>query len=295
MFEDIGVFCAIAKNQSFAKAARELGLSTPVVTRRLARLEQTLGARLLNRTTREVSLTEAGGVFYEEVYDILQALEASKDCVKSLSGDVVGTLKIALPIIFSQIHVAPALNSFLTKYPKLQIQIVSGTDQLHLLNQGFDLVIHCGELPSSSFHYKKLSTMKKIICASPDYLKKNGIPKSIDDLQSHNCLNIYSDTCKIWQVFENGKIREILTSGNVHVNSGIDIKLLALGGVGIAYLPRYLIDEELKTNKLISVFDQKKAVDHNIYAVYPTTKYLSKKTKLFLNFVSELLEKVSGE
>lgn len=292
MLEDINVFYTIAKHQSFSKAARELDLSTPVVTRRLARLEKTLDARLLHRTTREVRLTEAGSVFYGELHDILQALEASKESVKSLTSTVTGTLKVGLPVSLSQIYVAPALDSFLKQYPKLQIQLSSGAEQLHLLNQGFDLVIHCGELPSSSFHYKKLSAMKKIMCASPGYFSRHGTPQILDDLSTHNCLNLHGDANRTWQLLEKGKLKTVITSGNVQASSGLELKAIALGGIGIAYLPRYLIHEELKSGQLISIFNEHEGVCHNVYAVYPTNKYLSKKAQLFLGFVSELLSDI---
>lgn len=291
MLEDINVFCSIAKHQSFSKAARELEISTPVITRRLSRLEKMLDTRLLNRTTRKVTLTEAGNIFFTEVSDILQLLEASKENVKSVTSQIAGTLKVAMPTSLSQCYVAPALKGFLEKYPNLKLQIVSGNYLFNLLHEGFDLVIQCGELPNSNYHYKKIAVMKKVICASPLYLKKYGEPKELENLKNHNCLQFYDMVQHPWAVRENGKVREIEVRGNISINNSIELKNLAKCGLGIAYLPAYFIHDELQKGDLVSVLDQYQPADYNLYAIYPTKKYLAKKTQVFLDFISELLNK----
>src|SRR5579872_3484867 len=290
MLEDISAFCAIAKYQSFAKAARELGVSTPVVTRRLARLENSLEVRLLNRTTRQVSLTDAGQVFFTEVSEVLQALEASKENVKLTASQISGTLKVALPSSLNECYVIPALSDFLKKYPQLRIELMSG-GHLNLLNNGYDLVILCGQLPHSSFYYKKLHTTRKIICASPDYLKQYGTPKKLDDLRNHNCLGVHDHFQSYWKVKDKGEEKEILVSGNVQVNNGIDLKNLAVSGAGIVYVPAYLVYDEINSGRLVSILDQYQSADYSLYAVYPAKKYLAKKTQVFLNFIEELLIK----
>lgn len=293
MIEDIYAFCIIAKHKSFSKAARELELSTPVITRRLSRLEKTLNTRLLHRTTRKVTLTEAGLLYFSEVSDILNALEASKEAVKSLSSQVSGTLKICMPVSLSQCFVIPAMKKFLTQYPNLKIRIRNGHHALDLLHHGFDLVIQCGELVSSSYHYKKIATMKKVMCASQDYLEKYGFPQTLDDLNAHNCLHHHHEIYnKHWIVHENNRYKEIPIQGNIQVENPADLKRLAIDGVGIAYLPLYYVHNELKSGKLISVLDSFQLLDHHLYAVYPTKKYLAKKTHIFLNFLIELLKPV---
>jgi DNA-binding transcriptional LysR family regulator len=292
MLEDIQVFCTIAKHQSFSKAARELNISAPVITRRLSRLEKTLSARLLNRTTRQVTLTEAGNKFYAEVTDILQLLDASKENIKKTTSQIAGTLKVAMPSSLSQSYVAPALKDFLEKYPHIKLQIFTGNHLLNFLNEGFDLVIYCGELPNSSYYARKIATMKKVICASPDYLSKYGEPKELDDFKNHNCLQFYDNVAYPWSVSLNGKIKEIQVSGNVLVNNAIELKKLATSGVGIAYLPAYFIHQELVSGKLVSILDKYQPTDYNLYAVYSTKEYMTKKTQVFMDFITELLEKV---
>ena len=292
MFEDIHVFCAVAKHYSFAKAARELGLSTPVVTRRLARLEKELDTRLLNRTTRQVTLTEAGSLFYSDVNELIQTFEASKENVKSLTNNVSGTLKVGIPHSVSHYYVSPNLHLFLAKYPHLKIFISTGTEQFNLLNNGYDLIVHCGELPNSSFYYKKIGTMKKIICASPEYLKKHGTPKHYTELSTHNCLSHQDSIHHNWIIEDKGKAKGVLVSGNVNINNTIDLKNLVKAGIGIGYLPHYSVQEELKNGSLISILDEFQPADHELHAIYPHNKYLNKKAKLFLEFISGLLNDV---
>ncbi len=291
MLEDINVFSVIAKHQSFSKAARELELSTPVVTRRLARLEKLLGTRLLNRTTRNVTLTEAGSLFYLEVNDILAALEATKESVISLTRKVTGTLKVGLPYAFNQCYVSKSLNNFLAQYPALKIQIESGSYLLGLLNSGFDLVIHCGNLPDSNYYFKKLGKMKRIICAAPSYLEAFGTPQTPEDLLLHNCLGSdnSSSTPNLWTFQENGKDKEILVNGNVSSTNGFDLRTLAVNGVGIVYIAHYIASNEIDSGRLIPVLENhQKYLD--VYAVYPSAKFLSKKTQLFLDFVTDLIK-----
>lgn len=288
MLEDINVFCAIAKSQSFAKAARELGISTSVITRRLARLESTLEVRLVNRTTRQVSLTEAGQLFFTEVSDILQALEVSKENVKLASSQISGVLKVALPASLNQCYVIPALSQFLEKYPNLKIELTTGGG-LSLLNNGYDIVILCGQLPHSSFYYKKIHTMRKIICASPGYLKKYGEPKNLEDLKSHNCLDLHDHFQSYWKIKDKGELKDILVRGNIYVNNGTDLKDLAVSGAGIVYLPAYLVYSELNSGKLISILEQYHPADYSLNAVYPAKKYLTQKVQAFLKFIEELL------
>lgn len=288
MIEDINTFCAVAKYQSFSKAARELGLSTPVVTRRLARLESSLEVRLLNRTTRQVTLTEAGNLFFNEVSDVLQALEASKENVKFATSQISGTLRVALPASLNQCYVIPSIKHFLAKYPNLKVEISSGSNT-NLLNNGYDLVILCGQLPHSSYHYKKILSMRKVICASPAYLKKSGEPKTLDDLVNHNCLDVHDHFQSYWMIQNKGETREILVRGNVHVNNGVDLKTLAMSDVGIAHLPSYLVYNELQSGELVEVLKEENMTEYAMYAVYASKKYMARKIQAFLDFVTELV------
>lgn len=292
MLEDISVFCAVATHKSFSKAAKQLGISPTVVTRRIARLEKSLDTRLLQRSTRQVTLTEAGQLYYTQVQDLLTALEASKKMVKSLNEEVTGTLKIGVPVSISYLHISPALHQFIKKYPQLKIQIVHGNHLLDLLGSGFDLVIHCSKLPDSSFYYKKLGQWKKIICASPAYLKKHGVPKIPQELMSHQCVDHYDNVQKTWKFKLDKSLIEVPINANIYVNSSLDLKNLALQGLGIAYLPSFTVYHELKEGHLISILEDYQPPAVDMLAVYPSNQYVNKKTKLFLEFLEKLFKPV---
>ncbi len=288
MFEDINAFCACVEHKGFSQAARQIGMSTAMMTRRIARLEKSLDTRLLHRTTRVVTLTEAGQIFYAQVRDLLQSLEACKKAVKSFNQEVTGTLKIGLPASISYLHISPALTKFCNQFPQLKIQMVHGNHLLDLLSNGFDMIIHCGELPDSNLYYQKLGNWKKIICASPDYLKKFGRPK-IPDFSAHNCLDHYDNFQRTWKFKVDGQLKYVLINANIYANSSLDLKNLALSGLGIAYLPSFTIYHEIKTGQLTSILEEFQPPSWSMYAVYPSKEYLSKKTKLFLDFLTELM------
>ncbi len=292
MFEDIEVFCAIARNGSLAKAARSLYISTSIVTRRLARLEAKLGVRLMQRTTRHVFLTEAGQFYYDEVSQILDNLEASNKNVKSLGKEIVGTLKIGLPVSISTLYVSQHLHEFLALYPSLKIQIVHGNHILDILENAFDVVLHCGKLPDSSFYFKKLGNWDKIICASPEYLAKYGTPKTPADLSQHNCLDHAENFHFTWRFDKDGNTEDMPVSGNVRVNSSLDLASLAASGLGIAYLPCFSVHPLLKAGKLISILEDYRPPALGMYLVYPSNKYLSQKTQVFIHFMEKLLGKI---
>lgn len=295
MLEDIVAFRTIVQLKSLTKASKELGLSTPVVTRRLARLEKSLNTRLIQRTTRQIHLTEAGELFFAQISEILHALQASTEAVKNLNQEVVGTLKVGLPASISYLYVTKMLHQFTARYPKINIHITTGNHLLGLLTNGFDLVIHAGILPDSSFYFKKLGCWKKIFCASPNYLAKHGVPQKAEELKLHNCIDHYDNFDRVWEYKENDTLKKIIVSGNIRADNNFDIRQLALSGIGIAYLPKCTVNEDLKQGRLVSILENFQASEFGTYAVYANKQFLSKKAEVFLEFMSGLLESVYSE
>jgi DNA-binding transcriptional LysR family regulator len=289
MFEDISAFQAVARHKSFTKAAQDLDLSIPVVTRRLARLEQALDVRLLQRTTRHVHLTEAGEIFLTEISDVLQALESSKETVKNLTRSINGTLKVGLPVNLSHLYVTPMLHKFMERYPNIQLHLVTGDYLLDLLNNGFDLVIHCGYLPDSNFYFEKLGSWNKIFCAAPSYLEKYGAPRTIEELKHHNCLDHYENFDRTWEYQEGKAVKKIPIHGNIRAYSNPEIRNLTLSGLGIGYLGKCSIYQELQQGSLVAILPNYQTPVLGTYAVYPNKKFLNKKTRLFIDFIIELL------
>jgi DNA-binding transcriptional LysR family regulator len=244
----------------------------------------------MHRTTREVTLTEAGQLYYEEVSNILDALEVSNKNVRSLSKEITGTLKIGLPASLSHLYVTQHLHEFVAQFPNLKIHIVHGNHLVDLVSNGFDLILHCGELPDSSFYYKKVGLWEKITCASPAYLKKAGTPIQPEDLSIYNCLDHADNFHFSWPFQKKGKIYRVPVSGNIRVNSSMDLCNLTVAGLGFAYLPSFSIAHKLKTGELVSVLDNYRPAALGMYLVYPTNKYISKKTQVFITFLTKLLD-----
>ena len=156
-------------------------------------------------------------------------------------------------------------------------------------------MIHAGVLPDSSFYFKKIGTWKKIFCASPDYLEKHGTPTIPEDLKLHNCIDHYDNAERIWEYKENGVLKKLMVAGNVRADSNFDIRQLALSGIGIAYLSKCTIYEDLRQGRIVSLLDNFQTSDFGTYAVYPSKKFVPQKTLVFLEFISNLLEAVNGQ
>ena len=289
MLEDIEVFCAIAKHKSFSKAARALQVSTSIATRRLARLEKKLDVSLFHRTTRQITLTEAGRLYFDEVKNLMDSLEVANQNVKSTRKEISGVIKVGVPVSISHMYVTEHLHALLKRYPKLKVHVVTGNHLLDLLKNGFDVVMHCGNLPNSSLHYKKLGMWGKVTCASPLYLQERGTPMIPEDLAQHNCLDHADNFQGSWSFQDQGKAKEIAVSGNACVNSSIDLVNLAVNHLGIVYLPSFVVADALKTGKLVSVLDSYRPPALPRYMVYPTHQYMSQKVKTFIDFMSEIL------
>lgn len=290
MLEDLYAFRQVVEQKSFTKAANRLGLSIAVVTRRVARLEKKLNLRLLYRTTREVNLTEAGKIYYDEVRELLDRLETCETKVKQFQHEVIGTLKIGIPPGLSRLFLVQNLKEFSYQYPKLNFQIRLGNYSFDLLHLGLDIAVHCGNLPDSSFYYQKLGDWSKIICAAPDYIKLNGQPVNLNELMHHVCLDHDDNLSRTWLFCMNGKIKELYINAKIRVNNSLDLKELALSGAGIAYLPSFLISEELQNKQLVAILKDIQAPKYPAYLLYPEKSNMSKKVKLGLEFLTKILK-----
>lgn len=290
MVENMRAFIRVIDKQGFAKAAKDLGISTPVITRRINELENELGVKLIQRSTRKLSITEAGQLFYEHAKEILYALNTAKAATKALKDNISGVIKIGIPASLNHLYLIPALPTFLKKYPDLKIEMIQGNHVLNLLDKGFDLVLHCGELPDSNYHFRKLGEWTKITCATTDYFKKHKKPKTPYDLEKHNCLDHADNQSHAWGYNIKGKYQTFLIDGNVKANSSVDLKILALSSLGITYLPSFTIWPELKEKKLIPVLAEFTPKPLGMYIVYPSKQFMNKKVSTFIHFLEEIMQ-----
>lgn len=203
-----------------------------------------------------------------------------------------GTLKIGIPTSINQLYFIPMLHQFLKKYPGVNVEIFQGNYLISLLDHGFDLVVHCGELPTSNYYFKKLGEWVKVTCASPMYFKKNGKPTMPHELIDHNCFDHSENSDHTWTYFIGGKMELVLVRGSVRVNNSMDLKNLAMSGCGMVYLPSFTVLSEIKEKKLELVFKDFMPKPLGIYAVYPSKQFLDKKTAAMIEFLQEIIPKV---
>jgi DNA-binding transcriptional LysR family regulator len=287
--DSMEAFARVAETGSFSEAARRLGSSKSAVSRQIAALETALGARLLYRTTRALTLTETGQRYYESVSRILGEIEEADRAVGQLQSTPRGILPVAAPVSFGLLHLAEALPAFLAQCPHVEMDVVTSDRFVDLIEEGFDLAIRLGRLLESSLVARKLAPMRSAICASPAYLAAHGTPDTPDALEGHSCL-CYSNLSRAeeWRfVTAEGRPWRVEIKGRLRVNNGDLLRSAALAGLGIVNLPTFLIGPDIKAGRLVSLLDAHIPQDRGIYAVYPHARHLPAKTRVFIDFLAE--------
>lgn len=284
------VFVAVAERGSFSKAAEDLALSNSAVSKQVAALEERLGARLLNRTTRRVSLTDVGQAYWERAKAVLADLEEADAAAASLHDEARGVLKMSVPFSFSLSHLPPVIADFMAAHPKLEIDLVLNDRFVDIVDEGFDVAIRIGELADSSLKARRIAPVRRVLAASPAFLDRAGRPDMPEDLNGEWCLrySIGGDTLELEREGSPGDIAaQIKTSGPLRVNNGDMIREAMLRDVGIASLPTFIIGEDLKSGALERVLPDWCARTIAMYAVYPPGKALSAKVRLLIDFLAE--------
>jgi DNA-binding transcriptional LysR family regulator len=284
----MAVFAKVVDAGSFAAAARHFGMSPAMVTAHVQTLEKRLGVRLLNRTTRRVSMTEVGQNFYERCLRILSELEEAEGAAGELQSTPRGLLRVTAPVSFGTRQLAPAIADYLVSYPNVSIDLSLDDPYLDLLEKRFDLAIRLGHLADSSLIARKLCTLATILFASPGYLEKNGVPRAPRDLIGHNCLvYTYATPQSVWTfVDQNGKEDAVRISGRFLADSGDALLALVLRDGGIALAPDYLVEDDLKAGRLVRLLPEYATLETAVHAVYPHSRHLSAKTRTFIDFLA---------
>lgn len=284
---DLEVFVRVIAAGSMSTAARDLGLSPAVVSKRIKRLEDKLGTRLLQRTTRQISLTEAGQGFHERVLTVLGGLEEAEAFASGRSSEVNGTLKISASTSFGRMHVAPHLRPFMEAHPDLAIHLVLSDEFTDIVGGGFDLAIRIAELNDSSLVARRLAPVRRVLCAAPGYLAEHGTPESLDDLKKHRCLPAHNH--ESWRLEgPNGPVT-LRPEGMLITNSSEVIREAVIAGLGIALRSTWDVGAELKSGKLVQVLPQYESSRNvALSAVYPSRQFLPAKVRLFIDYLAEL-------
>lgn len=296
MDEEYELFARVIEQGSLAAAGRSLKLSPAMVSKRIARLEERLGTRLLHRTTRRLATTEAGQHFYERVVAILAAAREAENLVRGAAGDPAGRLRISAPTSFGRMHLAPHLKPFLDQWPKLQVELDLSDSYVDLVAERMDVAIRIASSVGSGLVAHKLAPNRRVLCASPSYLRQNGTPHSLDDLSRHRLLAAEGQfpwrlQGKAGRPRSGGRKDTLLLRGEsaVRTNSSEVVRELAIAGHGIALRSTWDVGNELRAGKLVVVLpDHQGAADVGIFAVHPAGKLVSASVRAFINHFAAL-------
>lgn len=286
----INEFVAVAETQGFTAAARRLDVSVAHISRQVSALEDRLGTRLLHRTTRKVSITAEGQLYYQHCRQLLDGLEDAERAVSELRDHPVGRLKMTAPMSFGERFIAPLVNTFVIAHPEVQVDLQLTNQQLDLVDQGIDLAIRVGLLEDSRLAARRLASRTQVLCASPQYLEKNGTPDALADLLNHNCL---LGTLDHWRFTIDGAAGHIRVKGSLRCNSGHALVDAALSHIGVVQLPGYYVDELLKSGQLVEVLAKFKPPTEGVWALYPQNRHLLPKVRAMIDFLVEGLDDAS--
>lgn len=289
-------FVQIVESRNMSAAARDLDTSVTSVARQLSRLEANLGVRLLNRTTRSQSLTEAGQLYYSRLVEVLAQVDEIKREVSSYQEGVKGRLKVHLRTSFGAHVIVPALPRFLAQYPDISVDVTLTDERADLVAQGIDVAVWLGNLEDSSLIARRLNPSKRVLCASPDYLARHGAPQAPEDLTHHNCLVFLAKNYgNRWRFTQNGQTSEIVVSGNLQTGHGTVLLSSALNGLGLVILQDAIVRENLDRGELVQVLPEYEVSptesDTALYAIFPTSRRVSPKTRAFVDFLADLFRR----
>ncbi len=290
IWEGVSEFVAVAEAESFTAAAKRLGISTAQVSRQVSALESRLSTKLFYRTTRKVSVTEAGQTYYQHCRQVLDGLEEAERAMTNLQRVPRGKLRLTAPVTYGEKVIAPLVNNFVLRYPELDVQMNLTNQQLDLVAGGYDLAVRLGKLEDSTMMAKRLSSRTLYVCASPEYLSAHGVPHSLSELEQHNCLQGNLD---YWRFQEMGKPQNVRIKGNIRCDSGWALLDAALKGIGIVQLPDYYVQPSLASGVLVSLLEYYQEADDGIWAVYPHNRHLSPKVRMLLDYLNESLQSLS--
>ncbi len=286
---DIAVFVQVVDSGSFTAAAERLGMSKSVVSKYVTRLEDHLGARLLNRTTRRLSLTEIGRTFYEHSQSGLREIEEAEAEVSRLQGAPRGTLRLNAPMSFGILHIAPAIPDFIARYPELSVEMNLDDRQIDLVEEGFDLGIRIAELPDSSLVARRLAPCKHVVCGAPGYFRRHGIPRNPEELRNHNAITFkYQSSAREWHfISPAGTAVRIPVTGSIQMNNSLALRETLVREAGVSMIPTFIVGADIKEGTLRAVLTDHKTLELSIYAIYPQHRHLSPKVRAFVDFIAD--------
>ena len=290
-FAHMQVFVSVVEAGSISAAAERLALAKSAVSRRLAELEAHLGTSLITRTTRRLNLTDSGRAYYARCVAILADLDEAESEASQAHGALKGKLKVALPLSFGLLHLAPLIQAFMTRHPELRFELDFNDRQIDLMQEGFDLAVRIATLEDSSLIARRLAPIRHVVCASPDYVAKHGTPLVAADLADHDGL-VYSNLRDpgLWTYHNpDGLPGQVRVPVRLAASSGEFLMRAAIAGEGLLLLPSFYVHAALRSGQLVRVLADHRWPELSAYAVYPPTRHLSNRVRALIDFLAERL------
>ncbi|EJM70899.1 transcriptional regulator [Pseudomonas sp. GM50] len=291
---DLSFFYLLANKGSLAATARELGVTPPAVSKRLSALEARLGIRLVNRTTRSMSLTSEGELYFSHAARILTQIDEVEQLISNSRATPKGLIRVNASLGFGRRYIGPALAAFFALYPEVEIQLEISDHPLDLATHGFDLGIRFGTLPDATFHARKIASNRRLLCASPLYLEKHGVPQRLTDLQQHNCIFLRQNETPygVWSFTHGGRTQNIKVRGALGCNDGEVALNWALEGYGILLRAEWDIARYVRSGRLRLVLEDQTPTRADVYAVYPQQLHLSARVRCLIDFLVECFKHI---
>ena len=280
-------FAAVVSEGSFSQGAGRRDMSPQLASKYVAQLEARLGVRLLNRSTRQLSLTEAGRAYYERVQQVLADIDDMENAVGDMTARARGTLRINAPMTFGILHLTRAIIEYRRTQPEVEIDLTLNDRVVDIVSEGFDLAIRIGRLEESSLVARALAPARLVVCGAPAYLERHGIPETADELSGHACLRYaYSADQDIWRLERDGRTHNVQIKGPFAANNGEALRMAALAGEGIVLQPTFIIGDDMRAGRLKPVLEAYSTPALHVHAVYAHRQYLSAKVRTFVDFLA---------
>ena len=280
-------FIAVVSEGSFSSAAKRLDMSPQLASKYVAQLEARLGARLINRSTRRMSITEAGQAYFERRQYVLAEIDEMESAVGDATTAARGTLRINAPMTFGTMHLSQAIAEYQRGQPEVSVDLMLDDRVVDIVSEGYDVAIRIGRMPESALVARKLAPVRLVVCGSPGYFAAREMPRTPDDLGDHECLlyTIASDYSR-WRFTSGPQTHDVRVSGSLSANNGEALRVAALAGSGLVLQPTFIVGDDIRAGRLTRVLDDYEVEPMGVYAVYAHRQYLSGKVRTFVDFLA---------
>ena len=289
---DVAAFVCVVQTGSFTAAADKLDTSKSVVSKYISRLEDRLGVRLLTRTTRSLTLTEIGQVFFEQACVGINAINHAEEEVSFLQGKPRGKLKINAPLSFGALHLAPALTDFMLQFPEISVDMQFSDLKVDMVREGFDISVRITDKLEGNLVARRIAPCHHVLVASPDYLKRHIAPITPNDLSAHNVITYqYQRSPWEWEFTRDGVSQRIAVNGAIQMNNSLAIREAVLAGAGISRMPTFIVGDDIKTGRLTQLLPDYRLLELSIYLIFAGRDHLAPKVRSFIDFVAKRFER----